>query len=418
MHYQIRPVLVQGAEDAYSEIEAVGAHEQGCLIMTPKAVHRVLKIRGLELKQAQIVKQEMLARGGDAAVAWGAVDASADKTDMLLMGNMGQFASLVKKLKQQPFGLPLLADDINRVLYHFEIRPFNKLNCRGRQLPLGERTLIMGILNVTPDSFSDGGCYLDPETAVERALAMVAEGADLIDVGGVSTRPGHTPVGLDDELARVVPVLERLAQAVKVPISVDTTKPEVAEKALDLGAHIINDQSALSHPRMARLAGQAGAAVIIMHHEDVTASQDLIGDITSFLNHRITERALPEPDEPERAYAPDEVRPIPNGLPWNQIIIDPGLGFGKTAAQNLEVLRRLRELKGLGLPILVGPSRKSMLGAVLDLPVEERLEGTAAAVTLGIANGADIVRVHDIKEMVRVAKVADAVTRGWNTGRG
>lgn len=399
MRFQIRPVLVRDTDEAYREIEAVGADEKGCLIMAPKAVHRVIKIRGLSPKQAQVIKQEMLARGGEAAVARGVIDWSVESTDILLMGTLGQLASLVKKLKQQPFGLSALADELNRVLYRLEVRPAWKLDCRGRRLTVGGRTLVMGILNATPDSFSDGGRYLEPEKALERARAMVEEGADIIDLGGESTRPGYEPVGLEEELARVVPVLERLAGEIKVPISIDTKKPEVAGRALEIGAHIVNDQSALEDPRMAETAAAAGAPVILMHYKDVRESPDMMGDIVSFLDGRIA-----------RAEAA--------GLPREKVIVDPGLGFGKTPAQNLEVLRRLGELRGLGLPVLIGPSRKSVIGKVLDLPVDERVEGTAAAVAVGIANGADIVRVHDVKEMVRVARMADAVARGWEEENG
>ncbi|MDI6710673.1 MAG: dihydropteroate synthase [Bacillota bacterium] len=399
MRFQIRPVPVRDTEEAYREIEAVGADEKGCLIMAPKAVYRVIRIRGLSPKQAQVIKQEMLARGGEAAVARGVIDWSVETTDVLLMGTLGQLASLVRKLKQQPFGLPALADELNRVLYHLEVRPALKLDCRGRRLTIGERTLVMGILNATPDSFSDGGRYLDPEAALERARAMVSQGADIIDLGGESTRPGHEPVGLEEELARVVPVLKRLAGEVKVPISIDTRKPEVAARALEIGAHIVNDQSALEDPRMAETAAAAGAPVILMHYKDVRESPDMMGDIVSFLDGRIA-----------RAEAA--------GLPREKVIVDPGLGFGKTPAQNLEVLRNLAALRGLGQPILIGPSRKSVIGKVLDLPVDERVEGTAAAVAVGIANGADIVRVHDVKEMGRVARMADAIARGWDEENG
>jgi dihydropteroate synthase len=261
-------------------------------------------------------------------------------------------------------------------------------------LPLPGRTLVMGILNVTPDSFSDGGRHLDAGRAVERALAMVAEGADLIDVGGESTRPGHVPVALDEELRRVLPVLEALAPRCAVPISIDTTKPEVARRAVALGAALINDQLGLHGDReMAEVAAEAGVPVVAMHNSAGGKYGDVIADIVAYLHHSL--------DVAERS-----------GLGRDRVIVDPGFGFGKTPAQNHEVLRRLGELRVLGCPILVGTSRKSMIGAVLTgTTPAERLEGTAATVALAIAFGADIVRVHDVAAMSRVVRVADAIVR-------
>ncbi|MHB1312386.1 MAG: dihydropteroate synthase [Gemmatimonadaceae bacterium] len=256
------------------------------------------------------------------------------------------------------------------------------------------RTLVMGILNVTPDSFSDGGLYADPARAVEHALALVHEGADLIDIGGESTRPGHAPVPLDEELRRVCPVLERLAAECPVPISIDTTKSEVARRAVMLGARIINDQHGLQgDPAMAAVAAACGVPVIAMHDRQVAPGDDVMFQVIAFLR-----RSLDVADA--------------SGLGRDRVIVDPGFGFGKSPAQNLEVLRRLAELQALGRPILIGTSRKSMIAHVLPgtLP-SERVEGTAATVAIGIAFGADIVRVHDVRAMVRVARMADAVMR-------
>jgi dihydropteroate synthase len=253
----------------------------------------------------------------------------------------------------------------------------------------------MGILNVTPDSFSDGGRYAGVDAAVARTHEMVAEGADIIDIGGESTRPGHAPVGADEELRRVIPVIERLGPGCPVPISIDTTKPEVARRALALGASIINDQHGLQgDPALAGVAAEFGAEVVAMHNQRGNEYADLLGDIIAFL-----ERSL------ERADAA--------GIGRERVIVDPGFGFGKTPDQNLELLRRLGELKVLGRPILIGTSRKSMIGRVLtETTPADRLEGTAATVALGIAFGADVVRVHDVRAMKRVARVADAVVRG------
>jgi dihydropteroate synthase len=292
----------------------------------------------------------------------------------------------------QPFGLAALAEKIERVLENVEKVP-RGLDCRGRFLPLGERTLVMGILNVTPDSFSDGGRYIDPEDALRRAREMVAQGADIIDLGGESTRPGHTPVGVEEELSRVMPVLTRLMGELDVPVSIDTSKAEVARWALAAGAHIVNDQWALGDEGMAAVVAEYGVPVVLMHNQQGTDYKDLVGDIVGYFEQRIGQAV-------QAGIAPD------------RIILDPGFGFGKTPEQNLMVLRRLREFRSLGCPLLIGTSRKSTIGKVLDLPVDERVEGTAATVAVGITHGADIVRVHDVREMVRVARMTDAIVRG------
>ncbi|MEW6424488.1 MAG: dihydropteroate synthase [Bacillota bacterium] len=398
---EVRNLDIKNKPRALAEIAGVGADEQGCRLMAPKAVHRVLKVSGLTPLQANILKQEMLARGGEAAVARGVLDGSVQATDVLLMGTLKQYDALLAKLKMQPFGLRRLGEKIREVLQNLEGRPVFRLPCRDKELTIGERTLVMGILNVTPDSFSDGGLYFDPERAVERAWQMVEEGADIIDLGGESTRPGvvpphpgYDPVEPAEELRRILPVLEKLIlQKLPAPVSIDTTKAVVARAALAAGAHIVNDQTALrADPQMAAVVADYGVPVILMHNRSGTEYRDLLGEIVSYFRESIAigERA---------------------GISRQQMIIDPGFGFGKTVEQNLEVLRRLNELACLGLPVLVGTSRKSIIGKTLNLPVDQRVEGTAATVALAIAGGADIVRVHDVKEMVRVARMTDAVVR-------
>jgi dihydropteroate synthase len=256
------------------------------------------------------------------------------------------------------------------------------------------RTLVMGILNVTPDSFSDGGSFADPGRAVAHALAMIDDGADIIDVGGESTRPGHAPVTADEELRRILPVLEQLAPVCRVPISIDTTKAAVARRAVALGAALINDQQGLQGASdMSAVAAALDVPVIAMHNQRGTEYGDQMRDIVAWLR-----RSLERADEA--------------GLGRERVIVDPGFGFGKTPAQNLEVLRRLAELKALERPILIGTSRKSMIAHVLpETAPSERAEGTAATVALGIAFGASIVRVHDVRAMTRVARMTDAVVR-------
>ncbi len=393
MSFSVRNINVSNLKEAQQEITKVGSDSAGCRWMAPKAVHRVLKISGIEPKQANIIKQEMLSRGGEAAVARGTVDGSIEKTDVLLMGTLKQFEELNIKLKMQPFGLSKLAAELKAILRNLEGRRPYILDCRGKSISIGERTIVMGILNATPDSFSDGGTHFDIEDAVAGARRMVAEGADIIDLGGESTRPGHIPVGLDEELRRIMPVLERLVKEIDVPISIDTFKAEVAKRAMELGAHIINDQWALrADSEMADVAARYGAPVIIMHNQKGTEYSDLMGDIVNYFRESITTARNA-------------------GIPQEKIIIDPGIGFGKTVEQNLEVMRRLPELSCLGQPVLLGTSRKSMIGKTLDLPVNERIEGTGASVAVGITLGVDIIRVHDVKEMVRVARMTDAMVR-------
>lgn len=276
-----------------------------------------------------------------------------------------------------------------------------RLRCPRTTLPLGRRTLLTGILNVTPDSFSDGGEHFDRDAAVRHGLEMAEDGADIIDVGGESTRPGSSEVPADEEIRRIAPVIEALAKKCAAPISVDTRKAAVARAAADAGAQIINDVSALSHDEaMLGVAVRYGMPVVLMHMkggpatmQQAPAYEDLLGEIEQFLLAAV-----------EKCRAA--------GLDYEQMVIDPGIGFGKTAEHNLEILKNLGKLASLRLPLMVGVSRKSFIGRILDLPVNERLEGTAAAVAACALGGADIVRVHDVREMKRVLKVCDAIRAG------
>ena len=274
--------------------------------------------------------------------------------------------------------------------------PLNRLAvASGETLAWGVRTYVIGIINLTPDSFSGDGLGGDVDGAVDLALRFQDEGADILDIGAESTRPGHKQVSLDEELARLMPALEAVAKRVDLPISVDTYKAAVARRAVDAGAVIINDIWGLkAEPELAEVAAETCAGLVLMHSQKGTKYRDLVPDLLSSLK--------------------DSVRiALEAGVPQDNIIVDPGIGFGKTPDQNLAVLARLDELKELDCPMLVGTSRKSTLGLLLDLPAEERVEATAATVSLAIAGGADLVRVHDVKEMVRVCRVTDAVVRGW-----
>lgn len=271
-------------------------------------------------------------------------------------------------------------------------------------LDFARKTHLMGVLNVTPDSFSDGGIYFDRSIAVKRAYEMVQDGADIIDIGGESTRPGSMPVSIEEEISRTIPVIEAISRNIKVPISIDTYKAEVAKRALDAGASIVNDISGLCFdPDMPHVISMYKVPVIIMHIKGTPQNMQL---------NPLYEALKPEIMDCLRT----SIRvALESGISEDKIVIDPGIGFGKTLAHNLEIIRDLQEFTLLEKPILVGPSRKAFIGRILgDAPVSERLEGTAAAVAIAIFNGANIIRVHDVKEMAKVVKVADAIKRGSN----
>jgi len=274
-----------------------------------------------------------------------------------------------------------------------------QLRFRDFNFDLSKKPLIMGILNVTPDSFSDGGLYLDPEIAVARAIEMVKEGADIIDIGGESTRPGAEPVSVEEELRRVIPVIKTLSKHLEIPISIDTYKAEVAKQAIKAGASIVNDISGLRFdPEMASVVAKNGVAIVIMHIKGTPKDmqkepyyEDLFGEINQYLAESI---------QIARSA----------GVQEEAIVVDPGIGFGKQPEHNLQILKHLDRFSVHKRPILVGPSRKSFIGLILGgVPPEQRIDGTAAAVALSIANGASIVRVHDVRKMADVVKVAWAI---------
>jgi len=279
---------------------------------------------------------------------------------------------------------------------HFRFR------IKGGELELGKRTLVMGVLNVTPDSFSDGGLYLDKQLAIERAFEMVEEGADIIDIGGESTRPFSDPTSLEEELRRVIPVIEAIAPKIPIPISIDTYKARVAYEALQAGAKIVNDISGLRFdPELAKVISESGAGLILMHIKGTPKTMqldpqydDVIVEIKAYLKESI--------DKAES-----------EGVHPDSIVIDPGIGFGKRLNHNLEIFRRLKELEELGKPILVGPSRKSFIGEILGVPVSDRLYGTLGAVAYCVLKGVHIVRVHDVRATRHVVDVIDAIESGF-----
>lgn len=392
-----RLLALQSSEHAARELQRVAVDGYGIVEMVPKMSTLCIHLPQLECRQANILKQEMLSLGGDAAVARGTVACSIDRTDCVLIGTAKQLRRLCLKLKVQPFGLPALAEELNRLMEQSATAPAGWKTSR-RTLSL-QRPLIMGILNLTPDSFSDGGRFSDPNVAFDKALQMEAEGADIIDIGGESTRPGADPVSIDEELRRIIPIIERLAGTLTCAISVDTWKSAVAAGALSAGAEIINDISGFNFdPQIGTLAASSGAGVVLMHTRGTpdkmqqdTRYDDLMKDVSDGLRASI-------------------IRAREAGVCAECIAIDPGIGFGKDAAGNMALIRRMAELSGFGLPILSGPSRKSFIGKVLgrDQP-DDRLFGTAAAVAISVSNGASILRVHDVRAMRDVADMAHAV---------
>lgn len=384
------------------ELQNTGADTRGVKIMSAKGRIFTVKLKNVRKEIALIIKQKMLSLGGDAAVSKGILNGTKESTDILILGTEQQLESLAEYLKIQPFNLEGLSESIKTVLSNYQRESIEPIIWDGFVLNLNEkRTFIMGILNITPDSFYDGNRYFsDIGLAISRAEEMIEEGADIIDIGGESTRPGSSPVDAKEEIRRVIPVIRALAKKIKVPISIDTYKPEVAKVALEEGASIVNDITALSFDpenKMAELVAERKVPIVLMHMQGTPQTMqlnpqytDLIYEIIDYLKKAI-ERALKA------------------GIEKEKIIVDPGIGFGKTVEHNITIIKRLNELKGLGRPILLGVSRKSFIGKILNLPPAERLEGTAAAVTAAILNGAKIIRVHDVKAMKRVAMIADAI---------
>lgn len=397
-------------------LAAVGTHPEGIAAMLPKGRTLLLRLDDVGATAAHVVKEHMLAWDGDAALSAGAYRGAEPTTSVVLVGSeravRGALAALGEEATAE---LRALAAEARSALTAALTTERGAMRVGRRDLAWGERTYVMGIVNVTPDSFSGDGLIGDVaapaegvvRAAVEQALRFIEEGAHILDVGGESTRPGGQPVDADTEAARVVPVVEALRRETDTPISVDTYKASVARRALDAGADMVNDVWGLAmDPELAPLVAERGVPVVLMHNRskprDAAQEErlggryvgvqytDLLGDVVRELE------ALVEAAEGA-------------GVARERIIVDPGIGFGKTVEQNLRLLNHVDALRVLGLPILVGPSRKSFIGYTLDLPPDERIEGTAAAVALAVARGADIVRVHDVRIMARVARMTDAI---------
>ncbi len=392
----IRCLHITNDNEAIQQMKRVGVDPTGVKLMEGKTLHLNLKVEGIDPRKANLLKQEMFSLGGDVAVDGRGLDCSTKQTDALLMGTQKHFEKLILKLEQYP-DLHPLGQSIKETLKNISKTHYS-IRCQKRILPLGKRTLLMGVLNVTPDSFSDGGLFFDKEKAISHALRMVEGGADIIDIGGESTRPGSKPLEIEEELRRVIPVIESLAKEVDVPLSIDTYKSTVAQRAIEAGAEIINDISGLHFdPSLAKVAAKNDTPLILMHIRGTPETMQkgvhydsLFSEILQYLKESI-----------QRAES--------TGLDPRQIIIDPGIGFGKTAEDNLLIIKNLYEFRILGKPILLGTSRKSFIGKILNTEVGDRLEGTLSSIAIGVLNGAHIIRSHDVLQAKKAIAVADAI---------
>ncbi len=382
------------------ELQAVGADKASFDLLLKKRSGVCLKLTGLRQPAAAILKQEALARGADCAVHRHVIDARIDHSDALLMGTRAQLAALGEKLQRQPFGLAEASRAIASALANAESTTWRWCTAQGELELSRKRPLVMAILNLTPDSFSGDGLAYEVEAAVAKAEEALASGADVIDIGGESTRPGSERITAEAELQWVLPVIEALAGRFEAPLSIDTYKPEVAARALDAGAAIVNCVRGLEVEGMADLIASTGAGAICMHS---------LWPPETMQEHPLDKEA----PEVVYAYLHRRLQQLEaQGVAPEQVVVDPGLGFGKTVTANLLLLKRLGELLSLGRPVLVGASRKSFIGKLTGAEIGERLPGTLAAHTAAILAGAALIRAHDVKAAVQAAKVAAAISAG------
>lgn len=403
MKFKIRALNIKTRQEGLKEFEKIGATAAGSRIMVDKIFPISLKVRGINPLAANILKQEMLARGGDVVTSRDSLMETGGKADVIIQGTVKSARSLIGKIKQQPFGLKALSGDLESYIDKLdENKKRGKLIIGKKEFNLNEDLLVMGILNVTPDSFYDGGYYFEKDKACRRAETIVKEGAQIIDVGGMSTRPGSLPVNFEEEVERIIPVIEYISKNYDILVSADTYRSEVARRAIDAGAHIINDISGLSmDSNMAKVIAEGDVSVVIMHIKGTPENmqknpeyEDVIDEIYDYL-------------EDKTGIA------IDSGIKPGKIIVDPGIGFGKTLEHNLEILSKVYEFRMLGYPVLIGASRKSFIGSILDLPLEERLEGSLAAAVCLVIGGVNILRVHDVAETIRAVKIAKRITDGF-----
>ncbi len=392
---------IQTIQEAEEQLRQLGVTDGGVAYMAPKCLSLCIKLHDVAVGAANILKQEMLSLGGDAAVARGVVNGSTLRSDVLLLGTVAKLQKLVDKLSRQSFfGLDAIRQEVAQCI-RLQLAPITSMQCGATTLHFSTPA-IMGILNVTPDSFSDGNKWLSHDAAVEYALQMIEDGAQIIDIGGESTRPGAAEVTAEQEIARVMPVIETLRRHTDCPISIDTHKAVVADAALAAGASIINDISAFTmDAAMVDVALHYPAAPLILMHMQGTPQtmqnnphyHDVMNDILGYLAGRIQ-------------YCTEA------GIARERIIIDPGVGFGKSHTDNLTILRRLEEFRALGVPVLLGASRKSFINRIYPAVPEDRLEGSLATTAQAFYQGAAIVRVHDVKAHKRLLDVLRAIREG------
>lgn len=397
-HYNPRFLVIRSPEEGAYQLQALGMSASEARRELGELWMQYLTLQGVDGQVETLVRDAAAALGGK--VLGPLEPPGREPRALLVAGSCAFFRALSGRLQQAGDSSGrLLGKELAEKLASAGGRDALVMTWGGRTIDFSSKTYIMGILNVTPDSFSDGGRFFDRERAVEQGVRMAEEGADIIDIGGESSRPGALPVSLEEELRRVVPVVRALARQTEVLLSVDTMKAKVAEAALEEGARMVNDVSALRFdPAMALLVAAAGVPIVLMHMrgtpqtmQEAVRYHDLMGEIEAFLAERISWACAA-------------------GVREDRIIVDPGIGFGKSLERdNFTILRDLGALRSLGRPLMVGPSRKAFLGKLLDLPVEEREEGTAAAVAAAVLQGADIVRVHEVKRMKRVVEVAQAI---------
>ena len=398
MSIKARYRFLHNTKDISTCFETVECDEAGIRIMAEKAVFLSIELQHISLRAAIILKQEMMAIGGEVVLSREVMTLKPEKTKSIVLGTKKQYKKLIQKLYQQPFGCKEIADVLKYVVDQQE-KQEGKWEWKGKTLDFS-RPLIMGILNVTPDSFSDGGKYFDTQKAIAHAKNLIEEGADSIDVGGETTKPGSDPVSKEEEIKRVLPIVRALLQdkTITIPISIDTTKPEVARVCLEEGVHIINDVTGMRNPQMRKLAAQYNIPVIMMHMQGSPKTMqqnpqytDVVDEIIDFFEAQIE---------------------VCKREGVTKIICDPGIGFGKTVAQNMEILKRLKEFSVLGVPIMVGTSRKSFIEKTVGGSVDDRLEGTLASNVIACMNGAGIFRVHDVKVCRRSLDLTAMILNG------